>query len=92
VADLMARVAFIAAWINDGIPSVFWISGFFFPQAFLTGTLQNYARKNKFPIDAISFDFKVRGSSHARSDPRCIIVSPKPTITRESPHKLFGFS
>lgn len=60
VSDLVTRIEFIKEWIDRGIPSVFWISGFFFPQAFLTGTLQNFARKAVISIDTITFDFKVR--------------------------------
>ncbi|XP_024377701.2 uncharacterized protein [Physcomitrium patens] len=57
IKDLLERCAFINTWISKGAPSVYWISGFFFPQAFLTGTLQNYARKKKMPIDTVQFDF-----------------------------------
>lgn len=59
VEDLKARVAFLNLWVDKGIPPAFWISGFYFPQAFLTGTLQNYARKYILSIDTINFAFKV---------------------------------
>ncbi|NWQ64257.1 DYH1 protein, partial [Neopipo cinnamomea] len=63
VNDLVQRTEFLQNWISHGIPSVFWISGFFFPQAFLTGTLQNFARKSVISIDTISFSFKVMKES-----------------------------
>eukprot|EP00954_Amorphochlora_amoebiformis_P013449 1056195-Amorphochlora_amoeboformis.AAC.1 len=57
--DLINRCSFFSKWIAEGIPSVFWISGFFFPQAFLTGAKQNFARKFKKAIDGVSFNFKI---------------------------------
>ena len=59
VVDLVARCDFIKKWVDDGTPAVYWISGFFFPQAFITGTLQNYARKVQISIHTIEFDFAV---------------------------------
>nr|KAI8752622.1 dynein heavy chain 6; axonemal [Biomphalaria glabrata] len=57
VKDLIMRCCFIDNWINNGPPKSFWLSGFFFPQGFLTGTLQNFARKYNQPIDHLSFKF-----------------------------------
>eukprot|EP00747_Dinoflagellata_sp_TGD_P112719 gnl/TRDRNA2_/TRDRNA2_171542_c1_seq6.p1 gnl/TRDRNA2_/TRDRNA2_171542_c1~~gnl/TRDRNA2_/TRDRNA2_171542_c1_seq6.p1 ORF type:complete len:647 (+),score=142.57 gnl/TRDRNA2_/TRDRNA2_171542_c1_seq6:121-2061(+) len=59
--DLNERVAFMNLWIERLSPPVsFWISGLFFPQAFFTASLQNYARKNTIAIDRLSFDFHVK--------------------------------
>jgi dynein heavy chain len=62
VDELVARIKFIQGWVDSGAPPAFWVSGFFFQQAFLTGTLQNYARKYQVAIDSVSFGFHVLDS------------------------------
>ncbi|XP_035385934.1 dynein heavy chain 6, axonemal [Electrophorus electricus] len=59
VRDLTLRTAFIDSWVIRGQPKSFWISGFFFPQGFLTGVLQNHARKYNLPIDDLNFRFNM---------------------------------
>jgi dynein heavy chain len=57
--DLLDKLNFMQKWIDEGIPNTFWISGFFFTQSFLTGILQNYARKHKIAIDELKYDFTI---------------------------------
>ena len=60
VLDLIARLKFLQDWFDALVPpNIFWISGFYFIQAFITGTLQNYARKYQLPIDTVAFDFAI---------------------------------
>ncbi|KAI9363382.1 dynein heavy chain and region D6 of dynein motor-domain-containing protein [Zopfochytrium polystomum] len=68
IKDLQARIHELATWIEKGQPPCFWLPGFFFPQGFLTGVLQNHARKYNIAIDSLLFAFKV--SDYDEGDPR----------------------
>jgi dynein heavy chain len=59
VNDLIARVAFIRDWLTQGPRPSYWLSSFFFPQGFMTATLQIYARETKFAIDSLKFRTEV---------------------------------
>merc|ERR1712153_270226 len=64
IEDCNKRIDFLNDWIRGGTPIVYWVSGFFFPQAFFTGNLQNYARSN----DRCGQDiFWLRVQGHAAS-------------------------
>ena len=57
IADLLQRLEFFQDWLDNGKPSVFWFSGFFFQPSFLTGALQNFARKYTLAIDTCDLEY-----------------------------------
>jgi dynein heavy chain len=58
--DLKLRVSFLREWLTEGSVTSYWMSSFFFPQGFLTGVLQEFARQpdKEIPIDELVFTFK----------------------------------
>lgn len=60
VTDLIERLEFMAVWLYQGEPPSYWLPAFFFPQGFITASLQAYARKTTTPIDALKFKTVVR--------------------------------
>ncbi|KAK4876149.1 hypothetical protein RN001_012571 [Aquatica leii] len=71
IQDFADRINFLNTWFLKGKPKNFWLSGFFFTQAFLTGAKQNFARKYKIPIDQLTFDFfilKIASTDYAPDD------------------------
>ena len=59
----MRRVKSLQVQIAKGTPVLFWLPGFYFTQSFLTGVMQNFARKETVPIDSVAFDVEMLSRS-----------------------------
>uniref|UniRef100_A0A3P8VN13 Dynein axonemal heavy chain 2 n=1 Tax=Cynoglossus semilaevis TaxID=244447 RepID=A0A3P8VN13_CYNSE len=58
--DLCQRVDQFARWAETTQPPcLFWLSGFTFPNGFLTAVLQSYARQHHTSVDTLSWEFIV---------------------------------
>ncbi|KAG2454516.1 hypothetical protein HYH02_000363 [Chlamydomonas schloesseri] len=71
MTDLVERCAFLSTWAERGPPAAFWLGAFFFPPAFTTAALQNFARGHQLPIDAVGFDFEM-----LRAEPSSLTNTP----------------
>ena len=52
--DLLARLRFIGGWLSEGPRSAYWLSGFFFPQGFVTAVKQEFARRHHVSIGSLA--------------------------------------
>ncbi|MCQ2820772.1 MAG: hypothetical protein MJ252_26230, partial [archaeon] len=57
--DLKKRVEFISNWLINGFPTIYWISGLYYPHGFITGVFQTHARETKTPVNDIIINFHV---------------------------------
>ena len=57
--DLIFRCEFFQKWIAESHPSSNPITAFFFPQGFMAGVLQTFARKYAVAIDSLNFGFQM---------------------------------
>ena len=72
IEDFMQRIAFMGDWLRNGPPKCYWISGFFFPQGFMTAVKQVYSRENKIAVDTLRIGCEVTAK-----DPQDIEAAPQ---------------
>lgn len=85
--DLHQRIAFLNEWNDNGVPNSFWLSGFFFPQGFMTGVLQNHARKYRIPIDSLKFKFEVNNTwQHININSKASVLMSVPPLPLQTTH------
>ncbi|XP_067125373.1 dynein axonemal heavy chain 8-like isoform X2 [Centruroides vittatus] len=54
--ELLDRNKQLSQWLFASRPNIFWMSGFFNPQGFLTATRQETSHSRKWPLDSVILD------------------------------------
>lgn len=61
VEDFMMRIEFMGKWLTEGPRVSYWLSGFFFPQGFMTAVKQTYSRDYKIAVDTLRIGCEMTG-------------------------------
>merc|ERR1711865_986952 len=71
IEDHFARLETTKNWLEHGPPMAYWLSGFFFPQGFMTAVKQAYSRDYKIAIDTLVVSCEVlsTGRSEVKAAP-----------------------
>mmetsp|Transcript_11537 Transcript_11537/g.25166 ORF Transcript_11537/g.25166 Transcript_11537/m.25166 type:complete len:1708 (-) Transcript_11537:108-5231(-) len=67
IRDLQVRVEFFSAWVDDKLPTCWWLPAMTYPTGFLTAVLQVAARSNGVSIDSLSYETPVTVSGDKSS-------------------------
>ena len=62
--DFIARIDFMGKWLTQGPRPCYWLSGFFFPQGFMTAVKQTYSRDFKIAVDTLRIGCEMTARSH----------------------------
>jgi dynein heavy chain len=62
IDDFFNRLECSKEWLENGPPNSYWLSGFFFPQGFMTAVLQTFSRATSTAIDTLTFETHVQTS------------------------------
>lgn len=65
--DLTLRVEFFTSWVDDCLPTCWWLPAMTYPTGFLTAVLQVSARMNGVSIDSLSYETPVTVSGDKSS-------------------------
>jgi dynein heavy chain, axonemal len=72
IEDFFQRIDFMGKWLTKGPRPSYWLSGFFFPQGFMTGVKQTHSRDYKIAVDTLAI-----GCEITKLDPSEIEQPPK---------------
>lgn len=59
VEDFLGRIDFMGKWMTLGPRPAYWLSGFFFPQGFMTAVKQTYSRDMKIAVDTLKIGCEI---------------------------------
>jgi dynein heavy chain len=64
VEDFVMRISFMDGWLKRGPCLSYWLSGFFFPQGFMTAVKQTYSRDHKLAVDTLRIGCEMTSYDH----------------------------